>query len=300
MSLSDTTVAEEVCGITLKKREHHFSFDHELYREWIEKSDVWLDDPNDTKEDHSGPDDYSIAAGLQHGTANDEASEKACSDGCSSKVVQYRDICTDTKGTLQQVGGGTFTPPDQYGDTDPPSFSVPGIAANKDRSLNPRRDCHRMTKNRIYADIARSTKRIKRTQNCKATGCPDTPSLSPPTSSTTEHSGGHRSPWDAARSATTDLRCITRTPSGQVSANPVMSGSSGRRTKRKGGCGNTGGEDNLISGCHIPKGGQPQEYHPVCTKKEETSLTSVCNRRHQPTHSGDSSVWQTPSILYPA
>ncbi|WP_460006987.1 hypothetical protein [Methanogenium cariaci] len=153
VSLSDTTVAEEVCGITLKKREHHFSFDHELYREWIEKSDVWLDDPNDTKEDHSGPDDYSIAAGLQHGTANDEASEKACSDGCSSKVVQYRDICTDTKGTLQQVGG-TFTPPDQYGDTDP-SFSVPGIAANKDRVPEP---TTRLSSNDKKPDICRHSK----------------------------------------------------------------------------------------------------------------------------------------------
>ncbi|KAF1078033.1 hypothetical protein [Methanogenium sp. MK-MG] len=58
--------------------------------------------------------------------------EKVCSDEHSSKFVQYRDICTDTKGTLHE-SGGTFTKADSYGGTDH-SLYDPGMYANKDRA----------------------------------------------------------------------------------------------------------------------------------------------------------------------
>jgi len=47
VSLIDATVAEERYGIEMKRREHYFSFDSQVYREWMAKGDVWIDDDPD-------------------------------------------------------------------------------------------------------------------------------------------------------------------------------------------------------------------------------------------------------------
>ena len=72
----DATVAEEICGIPLKTREHHFSFNREIYREWMEMSDVWIDDSDDggDEDDHPGPADVctsSTALHSKNGNIND-------------------------------------------------------------------------------------------------------------------------------------------------------------------------------------------------------------------------------------
>ncbi|WP_425515767.1 hypothetical protein [Methanofollis formosanus] len=43
----DATVAEERYGVEMRRREHYFSFDYRIYREWTAKADVWIDDDPD-------------------------------------------------------------------------------------------------------------------------------------------------------------------------------------------------------------------------------------------------------------
>jgi len=99
----------------------------------MEKADVWLDHSDDEDEgDHFSPDDFNSVAGWKRGTANEGRSDKACSEEYSSTVVQYRDICTGTKGTLHK-SWGTFSKADPYGGGQA-SLSDPGIVANTDQS----------------------------------------------------------------------------------------------------------------------------------------------------------------------
>ena len=58
ISLYDATVTEDGgCGVTVRRREQYFTFDHEVYRAWGGGASVWLDDD---------PDDGSSAADVQH------------------------------------------------------------------------------------------------------------------------------------------------------------------------------------------------------------------------------------------
>lgn len=40
----DATVVEDLYGVTIRKRERHFSFDCDIYREWSTKGDIWLEE----------------------------------------------------------------------------------------------------------------------------------------------------------------------------------------------------------------------------------------------------------------
>ncbi|KQC03542.1 MAG: hypothetical protein APR53_04945 [Methanoculleus sp. SDB] len=113
VSLIDATVAEEVCGIELKRREHYFSFDLGIYREWMAKPDVWLEEEEPDDEDNDNPsDDSTLAPGLHPESENQTAGSGACRDEHSCKEVQYREKCTDSKGSLHSIGR-THGMPDQ-------------------------------------------------------------------------------------------------------------------------------------------------------------------------------------------
>uniref|UniRef100_UPI0037424640 hypothetical protein n=1 Tax=Methanofollis aquaemaris TaxID=126734 RepID=UPI0037424640 len=68
VSLIDATVAEERYGIEMKRREHYFSFDYRVYREWAANADVWLDDD---------PDSFTLAPGLHPAGENQTAAEES-------------------------------------------------------------------------------------------------------------------------------------------------------------------------------------------------------------------------------
>ena len=65
ISLIDATVAEEICGVECRRREHYFSFDLLQYRGWSAQADVWLDeeegigksDGDDDDDGDDGPED---------------------------------------------------------------------------------------------------------------------------------------------------------------------------------------------------------------------------------------------------
>ncbi len=74
ISLIDAMVAEQLCGMEIKRRVHYYSFDVSIYREWMVQSDVWLE-PDDTDDDSDdaghGGDDESADTG--HGSADKSA-----------------------------------------------------------------------------------------------------------------------------------------------------------------------------------------------------------------------------------
>ena len=99
ISFVDATVAEEGCGWTIRRREHHFSFDVEGYREWIGGAGIWLEKDDD---DSDGP----------GGSCSDLP--RNCSDGCSGNNGQdgvelcgnstVLETCTVHKNSIQQSG----------------------------------------------------------------------------------------------------------------------------------------------------------------------------------------------------
>ncbi|GAB7015452.1 hypothetical protein [Methanogenium cariaci] len=64
VSLIDATVAEEICGVECRRREHYFSFDLLHYRGWSAQADVWLDEEvNGSDSDGDDDEDGGDAAG---------------------------------------------------------------------------------------------------------------------------------------------------------------------------------------------------------------------------------------------
>lgn len=60
ISFIDATVAEELYGVSLKRREHYFSFDAEMYRLWSAKAQIWLEEEEhkEEKEDNNNDHDH--------------------------------------------------------------------------------------------------------------------------------------------------------------------------------------------------------------------------------------------------
>ncbi len=106
----------------MMRREHHFSFDHEMYREWVDKADVWIDDSNEGEGDNSDPDDpgdpdnpdadtFTLLPKIHHQSENKEAQNKSHIDVYSSKELKYIEKCTDSKGSFHD-SAGTHSMPD--------------------------------------------------------------------------------------------------------------------------------------------------------------------------------------------
>ena len=107
VSFIDATVAKEICGIALKRREHYFSFDVTTYREWMRQSDVWLkpgdmdgqSDGDNTDDGDDGEDHvFTFSPRFHSKTAKSENVNDEHNDIHSSKEDNTTDICTESKG----------------------------------------------------------------------------------------------------------------------------------------------------------------------------------------------------------
>jgi len=58
ISFIDATVAEELYGVSLKRCEHYFSFDAEMYRLWSAKAQIWLEEEEHKEEEQDNNNDH--------------------------------------------------------------------------------------------------------------------------------------------------------------------------------------------------------------------------------------------------
>ena len=96
-------------------------------------SDVWIDDSDDggDEDDHPGPADVCTSSTALHSkNGNIKDSQNAQNDVYSSKKVQYKEICTDSKRSLH-VFGETHSIPDG-GDDSGRGFCESEMGANKE------------------------------------------------------------------------------------------------------------------------------------------------------------------------
>ncbi|WFN34948.1 hypothetical protein L1S32_02175 [Methanogenium sp. S4BF] len=152
VSLIDATVAEEICGVECRRREHYFSFDLVHYRGWSEQADVWLGegDDDDRPEDDTGGDDGSDGGndtdGTDHSRILSPAFHQKPEDGATknggpdtplfSRESTREERRTESMGTLyglpvtpgdpaaSAVGRGSVYDPDR--DAKIPPESLPG------------------------------------------------------------------------------------------------------------------------------------------------------------------------------
>ncbi len=133
VSLIDATVAEEVYGLEIKRREQYFSFDYEAYRQWSAKAEVWMVDEDgggSGDRDKPGRDVCTFAPRLHLENGKCANMENTVSGGDSCTEVQYKEICTGTPVNLHSSGEARSTPDG----VDDASFGVreSRAGANKD------------------------------------------------------------------------------------------------------------------------------------------------------------------------
>jgi hypothetical protein len=100
VSYIDATVAEDIYGMEVKHREHYFSFDIGLYKNWTARAEIWLEDEiEEDKRRRSGPggesDDDTIAPGLPGQGVNEEDVE-SCSGSENDEEDTERGTSSDT------------------------------------------------------------------------------------------------------------------------------------------------------------------------------------------------------------
>jgi len=109
ISFIDATVAEELYGVSLKRREHYFSFNAEMYRLWSAKAQIWLEeeehkeeqDNNDNDDDKDDHDSSTFSPGFHQNfdkNANLEEPEN-CEQLCNHEIsremhVRIIHVCT--------------------------------------------------------------------------------------------------------------------------------------------------------------------------------------------------------------
>ncbi|WP_292517937.1 hypothetical protein [Methanoculleus sp.] len=142
VSYIDATVTGEMIGVgeTVRRREHYFSFDPEVYRAWSSGATVWLDeDPDDQ---NGGSDVFTFSPGFHQKSGKSE-NEDAGHNGhdCSIKEI-CTEICTDQSTHLHRFPGTESLP---AGAGDPASGvceirggeNMPGIRDNNRRIRDP-------------------------------------------------------------------------------------------------------------------------------------------------------------------
>jgi len=98
--LLDATVAEDLYGIEVKRREHYFSFDIGLYKSWAARAEIWLDEePIDPKDDS---DLHTFASDLHQVGVKKEGCENEGRED-SNKTIGERGTSSDP--SLQQLSG---------------------------------------------------------------------------------------------------------------------------------------------------------------------------------------------------
>ncbi|MDD3091865.1 MAG: hypothetical protein PHG80_09565 [Methanoregulaceae archaeon] len=100
VSYIDATVAEDIYGMEVKHREHYFSFDIGLYKNWTARAEIWLEDEiEEDKRRRSGPsgenDDDTITPALPGQGVNEEDAE-FCSESENNEEDTERGTSSDT------------------------------------------------------------------------------------------------------------------------------------------------------------------------------------------------------------
>jgi hypothetical protein len=111
VSYFDTTVTEDCEGYAVRRREHLFSFDMEMYRRWARGAAVWIDQSGDTdRDDGSGPEDpCNIAADFQQNSGTGREDQKAGKSDCTDSTSTERETRLSLSTKVQQK---THTVPD--------------------------------------------------------------------------------------------------------------------------------------------------------------------------------------------
>ena len=100
VSYIDATVAEDIYGMEVKHREHYFSFDIGLYKNWTARAEIWLEDELEEEQQRTrGPrnkrDDDTLAPGLPDTGVNEEDAD-SCSESENEEEGTERGTSSDT------------------------------------------------------------------------------------------------------------------------------------------------------------------------------------------------------------
>jgi len=91
VSYIDATVAEDIYGMEVKHREHYFSFDIGLYKNWTARAEIWLEDELEEEQRRTrGPSNKSIVDTLAQGLPDTGVNEE-CADSCSESENEEGD-----------------------------------------------------------------------------------------------------------------------------------------------------------------------------------------------------------------
>ncbi|OPZ41563.1 MAG: hypothetical protein BWY93_02256 [Euryarchaeota archaeon ADurb.BinA087] len=131
VSYIDATVAEDIYGMEVKHREHYFSFDIGLYKNWTARAEIWLEDELEEEQRRTrGPSNKSIVDTLAPGLPDTGVNEE-CADSCSESENEEegteRGTSSDT--SLHHLSG-THSMKDRVSDS-PPCACVSGSGENK-------------------------------------------------------------------------------------------------------------------------------------------------------------------------
>ncbi|MDV2482452.1 hypothetical protein F8E02_10660 [Methanoculleus sp. Wushi-C6] len=110
VSYIDATVTGEMIGVgeTVRRREHYFSFDREVYRTWSNSTTVWLDDGPDDRD--GGPHGFTFSPGL-HQKSGESVNEDPVHDGGDCSIGEIcTEICIDQSGNLHRLPGTESLP----------------------------------------------------------------------------------------------------------------------------------------------------------------------------------------------
>ncbi len=132
VSYIDATVAEDIYGMEVKHREHYFSFDIGLYKNWTARAEIWLEEELEEEQRRTGGprnkmnDDDTLAPGLQDTGVNEEDVD-SCSESENEEEGIERGTSSDT--SLHHLPG-THGTNREVGD-DASCACVPGCGENK-------------------------------------------------------------------------------------------------------------------------------------------------------------------------
>jgi hypothetical protein len=131
VSYIDATVAEDIYGMEVKHREHYFSFDIGLYKNWTARAEIWLEEELEEEQRNSrGPrnekNDDILAPGL-HDTGVNEEDVDSCSESENEEESTERGTSTDT--SLHLLSGTHGTNRELVDDAS--CVCVPGCGENK-------------------------------------------------------------------------------------------------------------------------------------------------------------------------
>ena len=131
VSYIDATVAEDIYGMEVKHREHYFSFDIGLYKNWTARAEIWLEDELEEEQRRTrGPrnetNDDTFAPGLPDQGVNEEDAY-SCLESENEEEGTERGTSSDT--SLHHLSG-THSMNREMGD-DTSCACVPGSGENK-------------------------------------------------------------------------------------------------------------------------------------------------------------------------